>query len=114
VVTEFPVLSAPGLLADIAAGSDGNLWFTEFDANRIGRITTAGVVTEFPLPNPGSGPSGIIPGPDGALWFTELLGNRIGRITTGQSAVVPTLTLPMLLLLGFALAGTAMFLMRRP
>jgi hypothetical protein len=29
----------------IVAGPDGNLWFTEFFANKIGRITTAGVVT---------------------------------------------------------------------
>ena len=34
----------------IAAGPDGNLWFTENAANKIGRITTAGVVTEFPIP----------------------------------------------------------------
>ena len=31
----------------IAAGSDGNLWFTETVGNRIGRITPAGVVLEF-------------------------------------------------------------------
>ena len=34
----------------IAAGPDGNLWFTEFDNNKIGRITTAGVITEFLIP----------------------------------------------------------------
>jgi streptogramin lyase len=32
----------------IAVGADGNLWFTEFGANQVGRITTAGVVTELP------------------------------------------------------------------
>ena len=31
----------------ITAGPDGNLWFTEFALDRIGRITPAGVVTEF-------------------------------------------------------------------
>ena len=31
----------------ITAGPDGNLWFTEHDGNRIGRITPAGTVTEF-------------------------------------------------------------------
>ena len=40
--------SAPArVLIDITAGPDGNLWFTEFDGNRIGRITPLGVVTEF-------------------------------------------------------------------
>ena len=61
---------------------DGNLWFTESAANKIGRITTAGVITEFPIPSASSGPGGIAAGPDGNLWFTELNANQIGRITT--------------------------------
>ncbi len=35
-------------LAGIAAGPDGNVWFTEGVGNKIGRITPAGDVTEFP------------------------------------------------------------------
>src|ERR1039457_940406 len=65
-----------------AAGRDGALWFTEFNSNQIGRITTAGYVTEYPIPTAGSWPIGIVAGPDGALWFTEQLGDKIGRITT--------------------------------
>ena len=34
----------------ITAGPDGNLWFTEPNLERIGRITPAGVVSEFPPP----------------------------------------------------------------
>jgi YD repeat-containing protein len=66
----------------ITRGPDGNLWFTENNANRIGRITPAGQITEFDLPNANSSPTHIIAGPDGALWFTEAQGSRIGRITT--------------------------------
>ena len=66
----------------IAAGPDGDLWFAEYSANKIGRITTAGVVTEFPIPTAGSGLLGIAAGPDGNLWFTEQNANKIGRITT--------------------------------
>ena len=83
-----PVLASP---ADIAAGSDGNMWFTEPGANRIGRITPTGVVTEFSAGiSRRSLPLGIAAGPDGNLWFTEtgfcseegcVGGNRIGRIT---------------------------------
>jgi len=66
----------------ITAGPDGNLWFTEFDGNRIGRITPAGVVTEFSAGiSAGAYPYGITAGPDGNLWFTEYYSNRIGRIT---------------------------------
>ncbi len=66
----------------ITAGPDGNLWFTESQGNKIGRITPAGVVTgEFLIPTGGSEPEGITAGPDGNLWFTEFNGNNIGRIT---------------------------------
>ena len=40
----------------ITAGPDGALWFTEQTANKIGRITTAGVITEFPIPTANSLP----------------------------------------------------------
>ena len=32
---------------DVTTGPDGALWFTNFDNNTIGRITTAGVVTNY-------------------------------------------------------------------
>jgi Collagen triple helix repeat (20 copies) len=66
----------------IAAGPDGNLWFTERAGNRIGRVTPAGTITEFTTGiTANSGPYEIAAGPDGNLWFTEIDGNRIGRIT---------------------------------
>jgi len=61
-------------------GPDGNLWFTEYASDQIGRMTPAGVVTEFPLPA-GSAPYGIVVGPDGNLWFAETGSNKIGRMT---------------------------------
>jgi len=76
----------------VTTGPDGALWFTEFSANKIGRITTAGVVTEFALPVANRGPLGITAGPDGALWFTEWNGDKIGRITT--AGVVTEFALP--------------------
>jgi virginiamycin B lyase len=82
-VTEFPIPTASSKPADITAGPDGALWFTENAGNQIGRITTAGVITdEFPIPTTNSQPLGITAGPDGALWFTEGAASKIGRITT--------------------------------
>jgi streptogramin lyase len=63
-------------------GSDGNVWFVEFDGNAIGKITTAGVVAEYPIPTADSDSESITAGPDGNLWFTEDKANKIGRITT--------------------------------
>jgi streptogramin lyase len=87
-ITEFPVSGQ--VLAGIAAGSDGNLWFTQFTLSdngdtpifaAIGRMTPAGVLTEFPVPI-GSAAVAIAAGPDGNLWMTEQHANRIGRMTT--------------------------------
>jgi streptogramin lyase len=81
VVTEYllPTVGAQPLY--ITAGSDGNLWFDEETANKIGRITTAGVVTEFPVPTAKSGLTYITLGPDGNVWFTESFTSKICAIT---------------------------------
>src|ERR1035438_7398253 len=63
----------------ITAGPDGNVWFTEYRAGKIGRITPAGVITEFSIPS-GGNPQDIRLGPDGNLWFTDALA-KIGKIT---------------------------------
>jgi Planctomycete extracellular len=90
VIAEYPIPTPSSFPAGITAGPDGNLWFTEGFANKIGRITTSGAVTEFPT---SSGPSGITAGPDGNLWFTEPEANKIGRITTSGAVTefpIPT------------------------
>jgi virginiamycin B lyase len=92
VVTNYSGgISAGANPLGITAGPDGNLWFTEYGGNRIGRITPLGVVTEFSAGiSAGAGPSFITAGPDGNLWFAEYGGNRIGRITTGPAVAPPT------------------------
>src|SRR2546426_62189 len=80
---QFPIPTPSSGPLGIAAGPDGVVWFTEHDANKIGRVTIDGTFTEFPVPTEGSGPYGIAAGPDGAMWFTERLSNKIGRIDTG-------------------------------
>src|SRR5437016_726392 len=81
-ITEYSVLTGGSEPYGITAGPDGNLWFTEIMASRIGRITPAGVTTEFALAS-GSEPTDITAGPDGNLWFAEFQGNNIGKITPG-------------------------------
>ncbi|MFZ4756328.1 MAG: virginiamycin B lyase family protein [Miltoncostaeaceae bacterium] len=64
---------SPGSAADpapmgMAAGPDGNMWFTQ-PSGAIARMTTAGDVTEFSAGlSAGSTPEGIAPGPDGNMW----------------------------------------------
>jgi streptogramin lyase len=80
-ITEFPIPTTSSAPVDITTGPDGNLWFTEENENKIGRITANGTITEFSIPTTNSFPDGITTGPDGNLWFTESKGDKIGRIT---------------------------------
>lgn len=91
-ITEFP-LPTGGSPDGITAGPDGNLWFTEFSAGKIGRITTTGAITEFS--NSPSSPAGIVAGPDGNLWFTDHLGAWVRRITT--AGVITDVNIPTVL-----------------
>jgi streptogramin lyase len=88
VVTNFTGTGISGPAA-IAVGYDGNLWFTNFDNDSIGRITPAGVVSNFVSAGAViDGPLGITAGPQGFMWFTAFNNSRIGLITmTGQMVI---------------------------
>jgi len=66
-ITEYKPLTAASGPDRIVSGSDGELWFTEYIASKIGRLTTAGAFTEYTVPTASSQPAGIAAGPDGAL-----------------------------------------------
>jgi len=90
---EYPVPTSGSLPDGIAAGPDGNLWFTESNGNKIAKISPAGVPTEYPVPTLVSLPYGIVAGPDGNLWFTEYSSGKVGKISTAgviTEYVVPT------------------------
>ena len=80
-IIEFPIPTASSRPAEMTIGPDGNLWFTEQDSNKIGRITPTGTFTEFPVPTASSAPTGIVTGPDNNLWFTKRDTHKIGRLT---------------------------------
>lgn len=76
----------------ITVGSDGNLWFTEKNTSRIGKITTSGAISEYQLAA-GMAPQTIVSAPNGNLYFTMKSGNKVGQITTTgvvTEYVVPT------------------------
>ena len=83
-IYQFSIPVAANKPQYIAAGSDGNMWFTENPGNAIARITPAGVVTEFPIPTANAGADHIIGASDGNLWFTEsgATANKIAKSTT--------------------------------
>jgi len=92
-ITLFAVVVPPmgDFYGGIAAGSDGNVWFTEYFGNKVGRITPSGVITEFDLPTPASYPGSLTLGADGNMWFVEGT-NKVGRIT--PSGVITEFDVP--------------------
>jgi streptogramin lyase len=107
-VTEFNAGIPSGLaISALAAGPDGNLWFTleggfgppaaAHGDSAIGRITPEGVVTIFTAGlRKRSTPREILVGPDGNLWFTDstpdtAISPMIGRVTPqGSITEFPT------------------------
>jgi virginiamycin B lyase len=84
-ITVFQVPTANSRPGGITSGRDGNIWFTEYNGNRIGRVNLNHMpidIDEFEVPTANSGPNSITSGPDGKLWFTEYFASKIGRITT--------------------------------
>jgi YD repeat-containing protein len=79
-ITEYalPAKSEP---EGIAAGSDSNLWFTEFGTTKVGKMTPTGTITEY---NGGGSEElrGITAGPDGNLWFAVEGISYIKNLTT--------------------------------
>ncbi len=64
----------------ITAGSEGDLWYTDYQTSKIGKITPTGSITEYALPA-GSDPDNIAQGPEGDLWYTDYGSGKIGKIT---------------------------------
>lgn len=97
-VLMFPKSRTPSyVMANLALGPDGNIWFTKLSverevgksAGKIGRITPEGNLAEYSLPD-GISPFAISAGRDGSLWFSafeeSISANpkkvRLGQITT--------------------------------
>ena len=79
-ITEYPVPTPYSEPGGIASGPDGNLWFTEYQGNKIGRVTPSGNVKEVLTPTPESVPRGITAGPRRTVWFVEQSAGKIGAI----------------------------------
>lgn len=83
----------------IAAGPDGNMWFTNNANNSIGVITPKGSVTYFPVPTDASQTSGsglfaLAAGPDGSMWFTGFYANVIGKVAPSGAVTLYPVPLP--------------------
>ena|GEM_PF-5092171 len=94
IVEEFPVPESNGTLGigGLAPGPDGNMWFTQPAANRVGWMTTSGQTEGFQSPDAGSRPTGIVAPPGGFVWVTM---EGTGRITKLDPASGRTVEYPL-------------------
>ncbi|MBV8490540.1 MAG: hypothetical protein JO199_08425, partial [Candidatus Eremiobacteraeota bacterium] len=76
----------------IAAGPDGNLWFSEPANATIARITPSGAVTETAAG--GALPFKVTPGPRSSMWYTINGASAIGEITTAARPSVTVYAIP--------------------
>ncbi len=91
----IPTPTAVSVPRGITTGPDGNLWFAEYGANKIGKLDLqTGVITEFAVPSAAASPLSIVSGPDGNLWFTEWDGRKIGKVDPQTGDITESGLLP--------------------
>jgi streptogramin lyase len=98
VVSEHALPDANCGPGSIVAGPDGNLWFTEIQGHRVGRMTPDGFVSEYEVKDSyGQFLSALVAGPQHALWFTDASGftspyerppDFIGRVVLGGAVTL--------------------------
>jgi virginiamycin B lyase len=80
-IREYDVPTPKARPHDPALGPDGALWFTEQEANKLGRLDpSTGKITEFPLKTPHSGPHGLVADRQGNIWYTGNYAALIGKL----------------------------------
>lgn len=85
-------LTLPSAPNDLAFDKQGNIWFTELNADALGRLDVGtGHVQQYPLSADKSvqklNPYGVTVDPTGMVWFTEASGNQIGRLDPATGSI---------------------------
>jgi len=78
-------LTLPSAPNDLALDAHDDVWFTEFNADRLGRLDPrTGHMQQYPLTAKLSveklAPYGVAVDPEGSVWFTESSNDHIGRL----------------------------------
>jgi streptogramin lyase len=74
----------------ITGGPDGNVWFTEKNVAKLGKVTPAGLTSDFAVPG-GMAPYDIISGGPDLLWMTDQGAGKLFKITNLGNAAGPTI-----------------------
>jgi virginiamycin B lyase len=85
-------LTLPSAPNDLALDKHGNVWFTELNADALGKLDIAtGHVQQYPLSADKSvqklNPYGVTVDPAGIVWFTEASGSHVGRLDPATGTI---------------------------
>lgn len=85
-------LTLPSAPNDLAIDSSGDIWFTELNANAIGRLNpVTGSLRQYPLTTSKDAqalnPYGIAIDRQGNVWFTEASASQLGRLNPANGAI---------------------------
>lgn len=98
-------LSLPSAPNDIVLDKQGDVWFTEMNADSIGVLhVKTGKFTHYPLSSSPTiqtlNPYGITIDPQGTIWFTEANNGRLGQLNPKTGAIkyyqLPDLNAPLM------------------
>lgn len=82
----FPLGTDSPFPMRIIYGGDGNIWFTEFNANKLGKLEpSSGKITLYTVPEPSSGPVGLAWDDSGRIWLSLALKERIASFNPANS-----------------------------
>jgi len=85
-IVEFAIPTPNSKPVGVAFAPDGSIWFTEQNADNVGRYDPAsGLFTEYPLETLGSLPFDITVGPDGKVYFTEMGTGKVGQLDPNKA-----------------------------
>jgi virginiamycin B lyase len=85
-------LSLPVAPNELIMDQQGNIWFTEMNADAIGKLhIKTGAITQYPLSSPPTvqklSPYSITEDTHGNIWFTESGASTIGYLTANNGAL---------------------------
>lgn len=93
-IEEYPTPTPDSSPTDLHFDSQGNLWFTMINANKLGRLVPALAkpgrsegITEYPIPTSNSQPHYLAVDAQDRIWFSELRGNKIGLLDPRTGAL---------------------------
>ncbi len=81
-IKEWVIPTSNSAPHDIVVDKNGIAWFTEINANKIGRFDPkTEEFTEYDIPTSSSRPHGLVIDQAGNVWFTENGGHKIGKLS---------------------------------